>query len=210
MVGRHIIRIWNFLECRPTTNRHNKLSAEGRTMIEERSTDYSTTVGHRHRKYYILTQRTQNWSSKKEVYIGQENGCWTADCCPDNPFFPKKPTVVRRFLKMDWVFRLQSQLYWFFCHLSYMYIVVLSFLPQNTGVIDTNSSAYVSYGFSHYSNVYVNLTWPVKIRIRNSVKKYLNVNKTILHFSYLNRKLNANGAVPDNCTSVKVAHFAPA
>lgn len=98
-----------------------------------------------------------------------------------------------------------------------MFIVVLSFLPQNTGVIDTNSSVYISYGFSYYSNVYVNLTWPVKIRIRNSVKIYLshteavsNVNKTILHFSYLNRKLNANGAVPDNCTSVKVTHFAPA
>lgn len=52
-----------------------------------------------------------------------------------------------------------------------MYIVVLSFLAQNTGVIDTNSSAYISYGFSHRSNVYVNLTWPVKIRIRNAVKK---------------------------------------
>lgn len=28
--------------------------------------------------------------TNKEVYIGQENGCWTADCCPDNPFFPQK------------------------------------------------------------------------------------------------------------------------
>lgn len=32
----------------------------------------------------------------------------------------------------------------FFCHLSYMYIVVLSFLPQNTGVRGTNSSAYTT------------------------------------------------------------------
>lgn len=36
--------------------------------------------------------------TKKEVYIGQENGCWTADCCQDNLFFLKKkkqrPCVV--------------------------------------------------------------------------------------------------------------------
>lgn len=32
----------------------NKLSAEGRTMIEGRSTDYSTTLGHRHKKILYL------------------------------------------------------------------------------------------------------------------------------------------------------------
>lgn len=34
-----------------------------------------------------------------------------------------------------------------------------------------------------------------------------NVNKIILYFLYLNRKLNVNGVVLDNCMSVKVVYF---
>lgn len=159
---------------RPTTDITNCLPKDGRWLRDVRRIIQRLSATDTENIISWPNEHKIGRPTNKEVYIGQENGCWTADCCQDNLFFPKKKktTAVRRFLKWDWVFRrLQSQLYWFFCHLSYMYIVVLSFLPQNTGVIDTNSSAYISYGFSHCSNVYVNLTWPVKIRIRNSVKK---------------------------------------
>lgn len=116
---------WNV--DRPTTYITNWLPKDGRWLRDVRRIIQRLSA--------TDTQNIISWPNEhkigrptnKEVYIGQENGCWTADCCPDNPFFPEKPTVVRRFLKRDWVFRLQSQLYWFFFAICRTY-TLLSYL----------------------------------------------------------------------------------
>lgn len=79
-------------ECRPTVDRHNNLSADGRTMIECCLTYYLTTtsteeIGHR-LKNYNLTRRTQKLVGRqKKKKSNSDNGWWTADCRLKNPIF---------------------------------------------------------------------------------------------------------------------------
>lgn len=148
---------------RPTTDITNCLPKDGRWLRDVRriiqrlsATDTENIISW-HNEHKI------GRPTNKEVYIGQENGCWTADCCRAS------------FFEMGLGFQAAISVILIF--LPFVVHVHCSFLPQNTGVIDTNSSAYISYGFSHCSNVYVNLTWPVKIRIRNSVKKNISVTR---------------------------------
>lgn len=76
---------------------------DGRTMIEDYSTDYSTTalteeIGHRCSKNYNLAQRTQNWSANQKKTSVWAKG--TADELPTFarmiPFLPRnrRPLVV--------------------------------------------------------------------------------------------------------------------
>lgn len=77
-VCRHL-RKFEMPKCRPTNDRHNKQSAENRTMIEGWSRDDSMTVsskeiGHRRRNQYNIAQLMQNWlTDKREVHFGQDN-----------------------------------------------------------------------------------------------------------------------------------------
>lgn len=86
MVGRHIIRIWNFLECRST----NCLPKDGRWLRDVRRIIQRLSATDTENIISWPNEHKIGRPTKKEVYIGQENGCWTADCCPDNPFFPLK------------------------------------------------------------------------------------------------------------------------
>lgn len=83
-------------KCQPTTDRHNKLSANGRTMMEGCSTDYSTTVsteetGRRRRKKYNLVPRTQNRSTdKKKGRYRPRQWLISWRLLPNNPIFASK------------------------------------------------------------------------------------------------------------------------
>lgn len=75
---------------RPTTDITNCLPKDGRWLRDVRRIIQRLSATDTENIISWPNEHKIGRPTNKEVYIGLENGCWTADCCPDNPFFPKK------------------------------------------------------------------------------------------------------------------------
>lgn len=79
---------WNV--DRPTTGITNCLPKDGRWLRDVRRTIQRLSATDTENIISWPNEHKIGRQTNKEVYIGQENGCWTADCCQDNLFFLKK------------------------------------------------------------------------------------------------------------------------
>lgn len=75
---------------RPTTGITNCLPKDGRWLRDVRRIIQRLSATDTENIISWPNKHKIGRPTKKEVFIGQENGCWTADCCPDNPFFSLK------------------------------------------------------------------------------------------------------------------------
>lgn len=85
---------------RPTTDITNCLPKDGRWLRDVRRIIQRLSATDTENIISWPNEHKIGRPTNKEVYIGQVNGCWTADCCQDNPFVSSKTNGRASFFEM--------------------------------------------------------------------------------------------------------------